>query len=1014
MAVVAWQVRLRIVNHLLAKASPQFQSSVGQVEWSDGGIELRDITVRATDGGTPLLELPRLHVKPFGSGKNTLGIISLEHPKLRLDEKFWQQPATQNAAAAASSSPTTISLEGLEIKDAEVTMKLSTGEEIAVQMDWHGGAMGMDATGALTAEQQVVTIQQLRTTLPGGSTILSKAAMSAAFSLQEEGRTLTIHELHTGPMAVELTQAFLDGLKTRSSSVVIDALPTKSKPMLDRVVVENATVGPVLCSLPQIPGWPQLPRLQASLFGKIEQLTTSLEGSPSAGKMDLQLSDLILGQTGQAAWITLPHARLQASAEGAGAWEVSSLEVPPTPFQLTSAQTKALGLPLPISVEGSLSVQAGKLLWKQDGVISTDEQTVELNDVKLRLGDEGRHEALQWDRLQVAGKWEEITQHQRLTKVHWDAPHVQMDGDDLKMLPSGARSPAQENNGPVRLPAWYGWKCDDLRITDGLLSARGLGRGMPDISSQWRVMQQQQHWLLTLDQLTASTPDIPQAPPLLRAVEVSVEVDPVTLWRERRLERLVIRGSKVHLGATLEDAQTQLEEVETKAKVIGALPFDSEALLAPGDWHIGEVTLDNTKIFLHHLVPDVPEVLIPLARKSFRNVPLTVLGLQQSEKKERLEIPFVYVPGTRTGSSVADLDTNFIHFSLAGLMRREIDFVELVNPKIYVGDGLFHYVEKIRNQTPDSVDSALPKTLTEARALLHSLVAVLEGEAPLLPLEPTWKIARIRAVNGKIVTTVKDSPLLEMPPLPFGADSSLLEGKINAQLAVPQGLFRPVPNLNLIIALSEGAIVFNLPTKQKDNNLVQVFKADWLRYQQFRIANVVLQVTYDKNGVYAKFWAKGYEGDLQGAFNLYLDDTLSWDMWLAGTGIETKLLTETLTPAYFKMTGKLDGKLIAQGDKTSLYQATGEFKNQGEGQVKIVALEDVIKSLPDDWSEAQRVWTKKGMEVLRDFSYNVCAAQLRFYGLEGGIHLQLKGPDGERNFDVFSHDRRLSLPETKP
>jgi hypothetical protein len=196
--------------------------------------------------------------------------------------------------------------------------------------------------------------------------------------------------------------------------------------------------------------------------------------------------------------------------------------------------------------------------------------------------------------------------------------------------------------------------------------------------------------------------------------------------------------------------------------------------------------------------------------------------------------------------------------------------------------------------------------------------------------------------------------------------------------------------------------------KQNANNLVQVFRADWLRYKQFRIANVVLEITYDKNGIYAKFWAKAYQGDLQGAFNLYLDDTLSWDMWLAGTGIETRELTDALTPAYFSMGGKLDGKIIARGDKTSLYQATGDFKNRRDGMIKIVALEDAIKALPETWGEAQRVWTTKYLEVLRDFSYDKFTGQLRFYGLEGSISIKLSGPDGERNFDIYSHDRRLS------
>jgi hypothetical protein len=249
--------------------------------------------------------------------------------------------------------------------------------------------------------------------------------------------------------------------------------------------------------------------------------------------------------------------------------------------------------------------------------------------------------------------------------------------------------------------------------------------------------------------------------------------------------------------------------------------------------------------------------------------------------------------------------------------------------------------------------------------------------------------------------------LLRVPALPFGADSSLAEGKVKAELAVPPGLYKPVLGLQLVSAITEGKIVFNLPIKDKDNNLVQVFKADWLRYKQFRIHDVALSVTFDANGIYSQIWAKGYGGDLQGAFNLYLDDNLSWDGWVAGTSVDMRQLTDTLTPTYFTMSGNIDFKLIAQGDKSSLYQATAECRNRNSGRMQIVALDEVIASVPKDWSDAQRKWVIKALETVRDFAFNTCTIDLRLYGLEGNVTMRLKGPDGQRNFEIHSHDRRV-------
>lgn len=42
------------------------------------------------------------------------------------------------------------------------------------------------------------------------------------------------------------------------------------------------------------------------------------------------------------------------------------------------------------------------------------------------------------------------------------------------------------------------------------------------------------------------------------------------------------------------------------------------------------------------------------------------------------------------------------------------------------------------------------------------------------------------------------------------------------ELAVPPGLYKPLLGTELVVAISEGAIVFNLPMRLKDNNLVQV------------------------------------------------------------------------------------------------------------------------------------------------------------------------------------------------
>src|SRR5690606_41828057 len=45
----------------------------------------------------------------------------------------------------------------------------------------------------------------------------------------------------------------------------------------------------------------------------------------------------------------------------------------------------------------------------------------------------------------------------------------------------------------------------------------------------------------------------------------------------------------------------------------------------------------------------------------------------------------------------------------------------------------------------------------------------------------------------------------------------------------------------------EGVASFNYPLKEKDNNLVQVFRASELRYKQVKAQDVFLTVTFDQD-----------------------------------------------------------------------------------------------------------------------------------------------------------------------
>lgn len=1014
---VGWMARLRIANAILVAALPDFPGNIKVVEWKDGGVEFGEVSLSGGGKENPYVSAKRIHlgVNPWSAAKGEFGVLTIEEPAVALNQKFWEQVEKLSRAAPVSPEDSSrVTLQGLVIKGASVAMTSPEGAAMRGKLDWKGGGIYLHEDGSVGADRQRVTLTALDIRPSEESLGAEAAAMEMEFSSDATSRVLTVHQVRssllTARSSSQLWKLLTAGEVTSvsaNSGEVNGAASLPKRPAIEQVVLENVELGPLDVHYESLPWWPQLPGGGGSLRLQLRDVVSPVGGRPVAGNFTVFLDHVQLGAH-ESPLLKASGISCEGQFVSDGSVLVDRFEVPPMALNISPAQAASLGLP-GVGVQCAVSTNGGGVRITEDAVDSASLQTVECVDLKLRLGG-SEHEVLKWDRLLVEGIWSEVVGGKHLRKFSLETPVVNFASSDLEAIQAMSQQRSDAPSGATTdavLPPWFGWTCAAPLISKGRLEAEALSADLPAMSADLSMRHAGDRWQISLDDLMIGTPGEPAAPALYRGHQLVVDIDPKTLWNERRVERAVLRGSRVQIGATAQDMQESTDPLVQNAGAQSALQASKTIDLdvPPTDWYLANLEIVDTKIYLHRLVPDVSAIQIPLAKKEMRNVPLTASGLKQSQLQERIELPMVYVPGTRAGTSVADLDTNFIRFSLAGLMRREIDQIELVNPKIYVGDSLFHYVEKLRTQAAaTSVET--PKTVTEVRALLRSLITVVAGDSPEPPPSSDWSILRVKAVNGKLITTVKDSPLIRVPALPFGADSYVKAGQLNAQLAVPPGLYKPLLGMELIAAITEGGIIFNLPMKQKDNNLVQVFRADWLRYKRFRVSDVTLQVTYDKNGAYAKFWAKGYRGDLVGEFNLYLDDNLSWDMWLTGTNIETSDITKTLTPASFSMTGRIDFKVIAQGDKASLYQVTGGCTNRDAGRIKVLALDEIIESLPSEWIDAQRDAVTKLLEAVRDFSYDQSVLTLRSHGMEGRCKLELKGVDGERNFDIHLHDRR--------
>jgi hypothetical protein len=231
------------------------------------------------------------------------------------------------------------------------------------------------------------------------------------------------------------------------------------------------------------------------------------------------------------------------------------------------------------------------------------------------------------------------------------------------------------------------------------------------------------------------------------------------------------------------------------------------------------------------------------------------------------------------------------------------------------------------------------------------------------------------------------------------------QGKLEAEFDIPSDTYT-WEQMKLQLEGMRGRVMFNLPIKTVDNNLTETFKVDRIRYKQLHIEKAHLSVTYDANGIYGQFGGEAYEGYVNGAFNVYLDTNFSWDGWISGAGVRTTEITEKMCPAYLLLDGKVDSTIVAQGNMNELYQCDVKFKNASKGKFSIVALNEMLASLPSDLAGYQHDMVRIGVETLRDFEYEKVDAQARFYGREGKGFLRLSGPTGSRNFEVNIYDHR--------
>ena len=492
-------------------------------------------------------------------------------------------------------------------------------------------------------------------------------------------------------------------------------------------------------------------------------------------------------------------------------------------------------------------------------------------------------------------------------------------------------------------------------------------------------------------------------------LELAVQLP--SLWQTTRIDALKIKGMEVEVGDALMTLGKEVEQEEEKEQAKEAATAPKTVFVGPpepsplSNWRVNQLAIEDVAVTLQQVAPGLPPMKFDITYDAI-DVPLDPDELAGNLKPQRIELTQLGIKSPYNSlREVARLDTVFVEFTLDGLFKQRIDQIEIVSPTLYVGEDLFWYIDYYRKYAAGETLPKAVKDMAATGSFMALEAATAAAEAPVKQAH-AWTIDTLKVHAGKLIIAPKGVPLPGIPrPFPFSFVSKLDKGQIDAEFDIPSDTYT-WEELKLALEGMSGHVLFNLPVKGQDNNLTETFNVDRIRFKQLHLEKAHLSVTYDVNGIYGKFGGAAYEGYLNGAFNVYLDQSFSWDGWISGIGVRSTEITQKISPAYFLLDGKVDLTLVAQGNMNELYQCDVKFTNPTSGTFSIQALNDALKALPSDAARYQQDIMRIGVETVRDFKYDKVDGECRFYGREGKGHLRFLGPTGSRNIELNVYDHR--------
>lgn len=457
------------------------------------------------------------------------------------------------------------------------------------------------------------------------------------------------------------------------------------------------------------------------------------------------------------------------------------------------------------------------------------------------------------------------------------------------------------------------------------------------------------------------------------------------LLDEKVVEAVGVDGGQLTIGEQLKGLLDAREEV----------PAEN----APGDevadkekpWTIGDLSVNGVRTKLEDVRVDVSDVDFTI-NSTFKNVAIGVARDGLAEEVQTVEFSNLVIRSpVDPEAKIVTLRSVFVRFTLSGLANERIREIVILRPTIFLSQDLFVYMA-----AATSAEEGVGEEALSGRGA--------EGEPAVAP---GWAVGKLDVKFGSLVIgsggrTDVGLPL-EFETLAEDVEfDNLAALKLRAALRIPQQSYA-FESYQLELREVEGDLQFSYPPELGVNNVVQKLDIAGIRWRQYEAGESWVAVTFDEQGINGEFGGNAYDGYVNGGFSFFFQTDSPWIGWITGTAVNVETLTGIASPENFSLSGPADFEVQVDAFAKNIDRVRGKFSLTKAGKLRIGKIDDLIEKISPEWGTLKQDITRIGLETIRDFDYEDAKGDFWFVQSQGILNLDLKGPNGSRDFEVALH-----------